>query len=552
MAYLVLSRAGEVVMRLALEQERITIGRDSDCDIALEDPSISRHHCELTWEGNAYQLTDFSRNGTLLNSKTIDESIDLTHSDQIELGPFLCEYREGTVEQVEVTVGKEIQPTLILKYEPKSKLLTIERILLTVELPRGKTIDYTMDHLPITIGAAAQNAIAIPDDPYISREHCRISATPQGLLLRDGGSRNGTWWHGAQIKQQLLPERGTFQIGKTKIAYQVQVVKEALEPIPQHRCGDLLGASIEMQEIFALVGRVAPSDATVLITGESGTGKELLARALHAGSGRANRAFVSLNCGAIPATIIESELFGHERGAFTGATNQHKGVFEQADGGTLFLDEIGEMPLELQTRLLRVLESKSVRRVGGTQEIPINVRILAATNQALNELIRTKQFREDLYYRLYMVPIEIPPLRARPDDLRLLLDHFVQALRPAGKVAHLTAGAREILMRHPWPGNVRELRHTIERTMLAANGPDIEAEDVRFAPHPMHKPSVELAHAPSTTASLRAHERETIEQAVRLHRGNLTRAAKELGIARSTLTTKVKLFALDIDQIRNA
>ncbi|MBI2343145.1 MAG: sigma 54-interacting transcriptional regulator [Deltaproteobacteria bacterium] len=555
MPLLILSRQGEQLLRFPIEQERIVVGRDPECDIPLADPNVSRHHFELEWDGTAFQLTDFSRNGTYVDGERVTDTVPIDSGQQIEVSDYRITFSTTSEPLTETTISQEHQPTLVLKYEPKKKELTCERVLLTAVLPHGERTECVIDRLPISIGAAPHNTVRIAGDPYISRTHCRIESTAQGLLLRNCGSLNGTWWGGHNIQTKLLPERGTFQIGKTNITYHVQVIHETIGPAMQQRCGEMLGRSRSMQEIFALVQRVAPSDVTVCISGESGTGKELLAHALHAGSGRATKPLVAINCGAIPQTIIESELFGHERGAFTGATAQHRGVFEQADGGTLFLDEIGEMPLDLQIRLLRVLETRTVRRVGGTADIPVDCRIVAATNQDLSQRIQQKLFREDLFYRLYIVPLYIPPLRERIEDLELLAHHFLQAAKPPSRTLAFSPEALLALSQHSWPGNIRELRHTIERAVLTAQGPLIESNALHFAPQPAHPSTFQATPAYQATAAgplLQVQERRTIEETLRAYRGNISKASKALGIARSTLTARVKKWEIDLKDIRSA
>jgi len=525
------------------------VGRDAGCDLPLEDPTLSRHHFELQWDGTTYQLTDHSRNGTFVDGERITASCPLHIGSHIEVGELLFEYAHDQVEHAPTTLAREYHPTLVLKFEPQSHALTIERIALTVEYSPDRRGAHTFDFLPINIGASPQNHLIVTNDPYISRQHCRIESDRDGILLRDCDSRNGTWWGGQQVRSKLLPERGSFQVGRTTVSYHVEVVQETIAPTTQHRCGELLTANRAMQEIFALVARVAPSDVTVLITGESGTGKELLARALHAGSGRAIKPFVAVNCGAIPATIIESELFGHERGAFTGASAQHRGVFEQAQGGTLFLDELGEMPLDLQTRLLRVLETRTVRRVGGTADQPIDCRIVAATNRRLGEMVAAGQFREDLYYRLYNVPMNLPPLRERPEDITLLTHQFLQAAKARDRELEIAPEAMQVLLAHPWPGNVRELRHTIDRAIMAATGSCIEVDDLHFTPQPCAPKSAGSALT-AGAHPLRDHERSVVEEAIRKSKGNLAKTARILGIARSSLYAKLRHWALDISQLR--
>jgi two-component system nitrogen regulation response regulator GlnG len=242
----------------------------------------------------------------------------------------------------------------------------------------------------------------------------------------------------------------------------------------------IVGASPAMQQVFKIIGQFATSDASVMVTGESGTGKELVARSIHRHSHRASKPFVAVNCAAIPENLIESELFGHERGSFTGATAQRLGKFEVCDGGTIFLDEIGDMTPTTQTKILRVLQEGEIQRVGGSETIKVNVRVIAATNKDLEALVREKKFREDLYYRLNVVRVKLPPLRERPEDIPQIVDFFVQNLTKAKKVKarKVSPEALELLCRHPWPGNVRELENVVYRSAVAATGDTILPKDL--------------------------------------------------------------------------
>lgn len=542
MPFLRLFRDDKEVLCFPLEQERVTVGRDEECDLQLTDPALSRQHFDLTWDGQGYTLSDYSQNGTFVDGERIDDDCPIVHDQRIEIGPFVLQYCEGGAPKSEETIDTSYQPTLVRKYEPEAQELSIEQLHLTVHT-KGGPQEYTVDRLPLSIGGASQNTITIQNDPYISRTHCIIESNDTGLTLRDCASRNGTWWGDSQVSRHTMPERGKFQVGNTEISFHIEQVKEAIKPAGQQRFGEMLGISAEMQKIFSLVARVAPSHASVLIEGASGTGKELLARAVHAASGRAHRPFVALNCGALPATVIESELFGHERGAFTGANAQHKGVFEQAAGGSIFLDEIGEMPLDLQTHLLRVLESRTLRRVGGTSEVSVDVRVIAATNRSLSAMVAEGSFREDLFYRLCIVPIAIPPLCERPEDIVLLAKHFLRILRGPQGPARFSEDALRVLQEYAWPGNARELRHTVERTLIIHQEPIITAEALMFTPH------TAVNNTPPAS-TLEEHERNAIEHALRTHRGNVSIAAQELGISRSTLTVKVKRLGIDIHSIR--
>jgi DNA-binding NtrC family response regulator len=320
----------------------------------------------------------------------------------------------------------------------------------------------------------------------------------------------------------------------------------------------IVGEHPTMKDASNMTQRVAATDSTVLLLGESGTGKELFARAVHHLSPRAEQAFVALNCAAIPEGLVENELFGHERGAYTGAGARKMGKLELAHRGTLFLDEIGELPLAIQSKLLRVLEERRFERVGGTQEIEANVRIVTATNKDLRAAVADKTFREDLYFRISAVPITIPPLRDRGDDVILLAEHFLERFKREFRkpALVLTADARARLRTYPWPGNVRELQNAIERAAILANGAEIDSESLQL---PVAKPTPEelpdgmleerfLWEGPLEEVSQRAvaHvERFKIQNALRESKWNKTRAAEKLGVSYKTLLTKIRGLGLE-------
>jgi DNA-binding NtrC family response regulator len=306
----------------------------------------------------------------------------------------------------------------------------------------------------------------------------------------------------------------------------------------------LIASSAEMVQVLDLVERVAPTDATVLIRGESGTGKEIIAKALHHASQRAAGRFVAINCGALPEPLLESEIFGHVKGAFTGAGANKKGLFEAAHGGTLFLDEIGEMTPGLQVKLLRALQSGEVRPVGSTQVITVDARVVAATNRDLEPMIRQGSFREDLFYRLNVIPIVLPPLRERREDIPLLAEHFLARFaQRQGRVLRLSAGATERLLRYAWPGNVRELENAMERLAILARDETIEPGDL-----PAHVGAgLALGAAPGLAAeqTLAEAERAHITQILERYGWNHSRAAEALGIGRTTLWRKLKDYGIE-------
>jgi len=311
-------------------------------------------------------------------------------------------------------------------------------------------------------------------------------------------------------------------------------------------CG-MIGQSKKMRALFEMIRLVAPSNATVLIYGESGTGKERVAQAIHQLSPRRHRPFVAIDCGALPETLLESELFGHVKGAFTGAIQNKKGLFEEAEGGTLFLDEIGDTSSVFQSKLLRVLQEGEARPVGGNRNIKVNVRMVAATNRSLKEAIARKTFREDLYYRLAVMPIMLPPLRGRLDDILLLAEHFIKkytAQNGKGPM-RLSKEASELLLRMPWKGNVRELENVMERGVLVSEGVEISLESLLIEEE-VHS----LGYAPSaslicsTQETLTRLERERIIDALQQHKGNKSMAARALGISRASFYNKLKRYQI--------
>jgi DNA-binding NtrC family response regulator len=322
----------------------------------------------------------------------------------------------------------------------------------------------------------------------------------------------------------------------------------------------IIGASPQMQGIFRIIERVAAQPSTVLITGESGTGKELVAKALHHHSARASQPFIRINCAAIPKTLIESELFGHERGAFTGADSAKPGRFELADKGTLFLDEIGEIPVEMQVKLLRAIQESEFERVGGVKTLRVQVRLVAATNRDLLECIEEGVFREDLYYRLNVVPIHLPPLRERREDIPVLADHFVAKYnaRLHQNVQGLSPEAVVCLQGYRWPGNIRELENLIERMILFADGPVIEADalpaevreagggeyDLGLPIPPIHVPGGDAGLKEAIRETIHQIERQYIVQALEATGQNVTQAARLLKISRKSLQNKMKEFGL--------
>jgi DNA-binding NtrC family response regulator len=303
-------------------------------------------------------------------------------------------------------------------------------------------------------------------DRRVSRFQCEVSLEAGGYRVRDLGSTNGTYVAGLRLGDAFVVPGSKIRIGQSELYLVPLGSSVALDLGDADSFHGLVGGSVPMRRLYGAIQKLAPTDSTVLVTGETGTGKELVAEALHEGSPRRTGPLVVVDCGAVPNHLFEDELFGHERGAFTGASASTAGAFERAHGGTLFLDEIGELPLELQPKLLRVVESRRVRRIGGSQEIACDVRLIAATNRDLPVEVNRRSFRSDLYYRLAVAHLEVPPLRARREDIPALVEHF-QSLLPASARRPLGAELLSRFARHDWPGNVRELRNAVESAALA-------------------------------------------------------------------------------------
>ena len=386
----------------------------------------------------------------------------------------------------------------------------------------------------IRIGTGAASDLQLTDRT-VSRFHCDLRTVGGALQIVDSGSTNGTFVDGVRILAAELAPGARVRLGETTLAITPAGERCSVELSARHRFGEVIGASVEMRRMYGVLEKVAPTDASVLIQGETGTGKELVARAIHDASARARGPFIVVDCGAIAENLIESELFGHVRGAFSGAVADRRGLVEEADGGTLFLDEIGELPSSLQPRLLRVLEALEVRRVGGNTSRKVDVRVVAATNRPLAQSVNDGSFREDLYYRLAVVEIVLPPLRARREDIALLAEHFFR--RYAGEKEPLPPAFLSSLTSRAWPGNVRELRNYIERSVSLGQASDGGGASARVEPAAGGQPVVPI-HLPlkdARAAWTEQFELLYVKALLAKTQGNVTRAAELAGINRRSL-----------------
>jgi DNA-binding NtrC family response regulator len=401
----------------------------------------------------------------------------------------------------------------------------------TIEVLRGPDAGVTARIAQPTfiVGTGAEADLTLAD-PAVSRAHLRLSLAPSGVDVRDYGSKNGTWLGGVRIERATLAADATITVGATALLVCLDSLD--LPVVEGESFGGAIGRSVAMRHLFAILARAAQTESTVLLEGETGVGKEVLARAIHETSPRRDQPFVAVDCGAIPAGLIESELFGHERGAFTGASQRRDGVFQQAQGGTLFLDEIGELPLDLQPKLLRALEQREVRPVGGQAAHRVDVRIIAATNRRLAEATEGDSFRRDLYYRLAIVRVTVPSLRDRPDDIVPLATAFFRRLKRAPD-AELPPDLAAMFTAYAWPGNVRELRNVVERYALL----DVRDAGTLFDVAPRVGDASDLTHLHFREAreiAIDRFERDYTERVLERASGVVVRAAELAGVARGT------------------
>ncbi|RYZ39687.1 MAG: FHA domain-containing protein [Myxococcaceae bacterium] len=532
MPELVFFRRGEEVLRVAVDRARLVLGRGDSSDVAIPDPEVSRQQVALLWDGQQCRVEDLSGKGTKVAGKLVEQG-ELPDGADLELGQWRAVFRKHGASE-DADLATDVGNATAVQNRDAQRWQAAQ-----VRVKQGTT--ETVHRLTgdsFTVGKDTGCDLLL-QDRFISGKHLKVTRRDGVFHVVDLRSTNGTWLGPVRLFEAEVTLPTTLRVGEAELI--LETVPAAKKEAPSFH--GILGNDPSVRQLTDLIQRVAPSTAAVTILGESGTGKELVANALHACSLRASRPLIPVNCAAISKELIESELFGHEKGAFTGSVGARKGAFEEADGGTLFLDEIGELPLDLQAKLLRALESGEIKRVGASRPMHVDVRVVAATNRDLLAASREGRFREDLYYRLCVVPLHLPPLRSRRGDVVGLAEHFVKAFAPRGQTVRLTQPALDRLQQHAWPGNIRELRNVVHRALLLRKGPSIDAGDLSFDQEVNRETGVTVPELPpgmTLEQMLEKLERQIIETALRRFNNNRERVARELGLARSTLFKRLK------------
>lgn len=450
--------------------------------------------------------------------------------------------------------------TQLLRIEDRKDVVSLRKCQLVVVEggSKGQKIDLTRER--ITIGKKEDSDLPVIDRT-VSRQHVEILREQDSFLLRDLGSTNGTFINETKVREAYLVPGDVIRIGNSRIEFIAFDEKVQIEPSENTIFGRVVGHSRKMRQIFGLLQRISPTDATVVIEGETGTGKEMVARSIHDNSLRKDKSFAVFDCSAVAENLIESELFGHLKGSFTGAIATRKGAFEEAQGGTIFLDEIGELSLDLQPKLLRALEQRQVKKVGSNETTNIDVRVICATNRNLRKEVVDGSFREDLYYRLSVVKIYLPALRERPDDVSSLTEYFLQNGKfnqlPDGalKITRVEDDALKMLTRYQWPGNVRELFNVLERVTPLVNGDSIKGGDLAYVFQELEREEDDVTEKiadvdlglPFKDAKQRViedFERDYLAALLRRNNYNISKTAREAGIDRKHIRNLLKKYGI--------
>ena len=530
MASLVLSRGHEDLLEYPLRSSRIVVGRADHCDLVVPSELVSRTHCVLTLRDGCWILADRSRHGTCVNKVRIDGSHVLNDGEVVQMGTYEMRFVKGPATQLGRTISTPVNPP------PPEQLVAVHGDQMAVEMPLitvvdgpGKGFEQRLEKRRQSLGGQGSD-VEVPESPLLPGHAVlrvsrgRLMVAPGTGLIHLNGERI------LSVTPIFVGER--FSLGKSTFELSRQLFEKKFQALS---FGEMVGQSESMRRLFGLLERMSAHSAPVLLLGESGTGKELAAQGLHSEGPRSSGPFVALNCGAISEKLLESELFGHEKGAFTDAKMRKDGAFQRANRGTLFLDEIGELPLASQAKLLRTLETGEVCRVGGSGPSYPDVRVVAATNRDLEKEVREGRFREDLFFRLAVLGLRIPPLRERREDFASLVCVLCDKL---GRDVQVTDEALQVLKVHAFPGNVRELRNVLTRAFVLG-GPKIDTSTIQFSPWATSRSNTSQAGS-----VLKQTERSILKEAFERLSGNRSAMARELGVPRTTLHYKLRRFGI--------
>jgi len=543
MGKLVISLGSLPLLAVEIGEERTRIGRSADNDLVLPLPDVADYHAEIRSKGETCEIQAAQDESLGQRGRTVDRA-RLSPGDQVALGCYRLQWLTPEAD------SDPSQPALDLANLRSHGTKTLEQPLnsggrvigLEVVDGAGRGLRRDLEDSVVLVGRSPECDLVLMDDA-VSWEHCALEPEGDCVRVRDQGSHNGTYLDGRKVESALAEAGSRVQIGQTTL--ELIGESETDDDTESSGLAELIGRNPKMQKVYARIEEAASSRIPVLIVGETGTGKELAARAVHSLGPRSLRPFVPVNCAAIPRDLLEDELFGHVRGAFTGAAADRAGAFERADGGTVFLDEVGELAPELQPKLLRVIEDGRVPRLGGN-EIQCDFRVIAATNSDLARAMSDGRFRQDLYYRLAVFQIRLPLLRDRLDDLPDLVDHFLETAEEHTGIAgaeriQFEQDALRRLGEHGWPGNVRELRNFVFRSVVEVKQGHVDEQLVDRLLTDFITPE---STAPSALASLEETEKAVIRKALQDCNGQRRAAARRLGIAESTLYEKIRRYDL--------
>jgi len=544
-------KQNEPRITLPLNKNLFKVGREKDCDAIFSDHDISRLHAILRLKEHQWTIEDCSQNGIQCDGKPIVGAAVPLHLGKVyQLNKTysfkVIDDRDFKKTQRTLLISK--RPTQLLVLHANSDSLTCAQACLSGINKKGEIFSRIIDSHGLSLGQHPSNDIVLNQDG-ISQFHAKIEILNNQYYVSDLGSTNGTYVGNTKVLKAALSRASDLFLGKAKFHFEIQERNISLREKNYDIFFGIVSKDKAMKKIFSLIEVVSSTEAPVFLHGETGTGKELMARAIHQLSPRYQSPLVTINCAALPKELIESELFGHERGAFTGAIETRTGAFEEANGGSLFLDEIAEMDLSLQAKLLRALETGEIRRLGSNKNIFTSVRIISATHKDLSRAVKEGRFREDLYFRLHVVPIEIPSLRNRIDDLEVLVPSLLKQIRIQGE---LRAEVYELLRQYEFPGNIRELKNILQRA-------HVEYQLLHPSSKPDEKKIFEVKHFRFLKGASRqqlpqsqqeVEERISLLHALEAHNYNQTKTAQSIGLPVSTLHDRIKRYGIEIRKKR--